>query len=259
MSPKLGSRCISTPAKLASNSNRNPKPPRLRPGPPESQRSSLRRTNSGAAASVTSTCEQRRPLGKMVALKPSRHARAPIPPPSTWIATNGGPASNLAPEGICTLSRKGPAADSAGIRSGTTWAKHPKTRSGNCAARRRPATSHRCSARIRWPFGTLTWTALADPAFWGTSRPITHVTAKRTYASVYVKGALMAPRGDSPPTTSSVRSTCMPSAAPRTQAAKRKCPSPMPKAARISLAHVTPSPSSSLPLSKAAFREASQM
>ena len=57
-----------------------PSPPRCIPAPPESGRSSLRQMTMGPTCSVASTDMVRTPLGKAVALSPSRRGRAPVPP-----------------------------------------------------------------------------------------------------------------------------------------------------------------------------------
>ncbi len=57
-----------------------PVPPRVRPAPPESGRSSLRQKMIGATFSVASTGMVRTPEGKAVAFRPSLVGRAPVPP-----------------------------------------------------------------------------------------------------------------------------------------------------------------------------------
>ena len=89
-----------------------PSPPRCIPAPPESGRSSLRQMTIGPTCSVASTDMVRTPLGKAVALSPSRRGRAPVPPLLNIKISAGGrsrpPPSSAAPPGEPALSAGAP-------------------------------------------------------------------------------------------------------------------------------------------------------
>ncbi len=115
-----------------------PTPPRVRPAPPESGRSSLRQKITGATFSVASTGMVRTPDGKAVRVQPvARRPRAgaagvegddleirrsPAGSPRAWPDTeapprNGGFHSAEAPSAV--------------TRSGTAWCRQPIIRSGS--------------------------------------------------------------------------------------------------------------------------------
>ena len=118
-----------------------PSPPRCIPAPPESGRSSLRQMTMGPTCSVASTDMVRTPLGKAVALSPSRRGRAPVPPLLNIKISAGGrsrPPEAPLPEAAPprTPTARAPAwkfhsapEPSAGTTSGRTSARAPRHRS----------------------------------------------------------------------------------------------------------------------------------
>ena len=111
-----------------------PRPPRVRPGPPLSGRSSFFQNTSGVIASVASTGTLRTPEGKGVAERPSRPGRAPAPPEWKLMIWNGvdcEPARAVIPWPAPSLSVQSAEQPSAGTRSGIAWYRQPNATSGS--------------------------------------------------------------------------------------------------------------------------------
>ena len=98
-----------------------PRPPRNRPGPPESRRSSLRRTMRGEVVSITSTGVVAMPEGKLVVDRPSFVGLAPVPPAAKNTVMKR---SDPAPRTVVSQMLPAP---SARTRSGMIGAKAPNT------------------------------------------------------------------------------------------------------------------------------------
>ena len=160
-----------------------PSPPRVRPAPPESWRSSFFQTTSGVIASVTSTGTFLTPDGNGVADRPSSVGRAPAPPecrliimklvrfrPKVW-SVRPWPAPAFTPH-----SEPVP---SAGTSPGRIWCRQPNTASGRrWPTTERTATAHGNGALTIVFSGAVTLMRSSDAALFGTFGATTHLTAK---------------------------------------------------------------------------------
>ena len=157
-----------------------PSPPRCIPAPPESGRSSLRQMTMGPTCSVASTDMVRTPLGKAVALSPSRRGRAPVPPLLNIKISAGGRSRPPSPSARAPLPEAAPpwalapSAKALSLETPPTGAPSPEDAPPGAATARAPAwkfhsapepsagtTSGRTSARAprhrsvtKWP---ITW------------------------------------------------------------------------------------------------------
>ena len=158
-----------------------PKPPRVRPAPPLSGRSSLRQNTTGATFSVASTGMVRTPDGKAVPSSPSCVGRAPVPPElkvmtskstsgESWPLTIGPPRNG----GFHRHDDP-----SAVTRFGTAWCRQPIIRSGNSwPSTWRTATAAGRGAFRMQPAGMCMWNGARLAVLLGMPGATTHLMPK---------------------------------------------------------------------------------
>jgi len=131
----------------------------------------------GVVLSTTSDGTVRTPDGKATVDRPSSVGRAPVPPVLNRMESKSRVTRPDAADSGSTAERPPRIigfhivpAPSAGTRSGITWARQPKIRSGSIwpTVWRADTGSGRCTLRMD-PTGALTVTAESDPALQGTS------------------------------------------------------------------------------------------
>ena len=181
-----------------------PKPPRVRPAPAESGRSSLRQNTTGATFSVASTGMVRTPDGNAVPSSPSNVRRAPVPPELNVITSKSGSTGRLPrawpdtadpPRNGGFQRHEDP---SAATRSGTIWCRHPIIRSGsNCPTTCRTDTGYGRGAFRMQPSGIFIRNGSRLAQLFGISGATTTLIPKQEYARQYGAGTLI-PRDDRP-------------------------------------------------------------